>query len=276
MRKVRGSRAEDISGIGGENGRRGNGTGRKRTRRGSRAEKGCEIPDEAGKRRLEKGAKPTVFFVAGIFALCRQDLFALLYLSASHPLLSCGRFRLSCAAPSSSSRGSIATPTRRYYHQLLNYHRRHEDRLVVAATHFSAQCRIPRPTGGSLSAQDIYQHPRWRHNLAGSSRGGLRTATSHPYSGDVSLSPLVNTPPLSLSLVTTILSRFLSTPSSSSSSSSSFSSLNSLWALCRTPRTFVTAKAAALLFFNVDCSPARLRILGRIVLCRRQNTSAVS
>lgn len=40
------------------------------------------LADGAGKRRLGKGAKPTVFFVAGIFALCRQDLFAFLYLSA--------------------------------------------------------------------------------------------------------------------------------------------------------------------------------------------------
>lgn len=159
-------------------------------RRGSRAVKGCEIPDEAGKRRLEKGAKPTVFFVARIFTLCRQDLFALLYLSASHPPL-LRRFRLSCAGPSSSLR--LPSPLRRrcdYYHRLnyyqLNHHRRYEDRLVVEATYFSAQCRIPHPTGGSLSARDIYQHPRWRHNLAGFSRGGPRTAirTSHPHSGD--------------------------------------------------------------------------------------------
>lgn len=27
-------------------------------------------------------------------------------------------------------------------------------------------CRVPRSTGASLSARDIYQHPRWRHNLA--------------------------------------------------------------------------------------------------------------
>lgn len=127
--------AEDISGIGGENGRRGNGTGRKRTRRGFRADKGCEIPDEAGKRRLEKGAKPTVFFVAGDIRLVPPK-------TSSHfftfPTPSCDFLAQRLLHPRATT---IATPTRRYcyYHQL-NYHRRHEDRLVVVeATYFSAQ-----------------------------------------------------------------------------------------------------------------------------------------
>lgn len=166
--------------------------------------------------------------------MCRQDLFALLYLSAFHPPHRSAPATLSTFLRSAFFilATTIATPTSLLLllllslnHHQSNYHRRHEDRLVVAATYFSAQCRIPRPTGGSLSARDIYQHPRWRHNLAGFSRGGPRTATrtSHPHSG---LSPPVNTH--SLSLVAAILSQFLPTSSSSSSSSSSFSPLSSL------------------------------------------------
>ena len=81
----------------------------------SRAKKGCEILDEAGKRRLEKGAKPTVFFVAGIFALYRQDLFALLYLSARSTLIP--RFAPATAydflAQRSSSPSRLPSPLRR-------------------------------------------------------------------------------------------------------------------------------------------------------------------
>lgn len=212
----------------------------------SRAEKGCEIPDEAGKRRLEKGAKPTVFFVAGIFALYRQDLFALLYLSARSTLIP--RFAPAAydfLAQRSSSSSQLPSPLRRATIYTTTPIQPPPPSWGSASSSNDLLLR-PRPTEGSLSAWDIYQHPRWRQNLASFSQGEWRqgriihTAVMRSFSTSKHSLSLFLVAPLAF------LSRFLPTSSSSSPSSTFFSfssSLNSLWALCCTPRSFCHRKS---------------------------------
>lgn len=194
--------------------------------------------DEAGKRRLGKGAKPTVFFVARIFALCRQDLFALLYLSApprapSLLSFSLSRFflaqRLLQPSPTTVVASASPLPSRRHV----------TDRLVVAAAYIPAH-------DGSLARllQALFRHGIFTNIQDGgiispafrkSRRRGRRVAARR--------GPLFASKHSALSLSSFHSQRrfLLTSPSSSSSSSSS---LYSLWALCRnTARTWVTAKA---------------------------------
>lgn len=142
----------------------------RRRRRRRRRKRKRRLLDEAGKRRLGKGAKPTVFFVAGIFALCRQDLFALLYLSALP--LPCSspprRFPTSLHVTSYTLTTTTTTTTTKIIITTTvtaSTISSTTKRLVVAAAYFSTHAESLARLE-PLSA-DIYQHPRWRYNLTG-------------------------------------------------------------------------------------------------------------
>jgi hypothetical protein len=164
---------------------RGGGGGRSTREREREREKwrtsGRGLPREARaeKRRLGKGAKPTVFFSSGDIRPVPPKTSLRFFTSprvAPYPL----------ATPNPPRRDALDFLARR-----LLYPRADEPPSLAAVTttaisrddRFSGWLTSP-PTSGipsrleallSLSVRDIYQHPRWRHNLAGGeSRGGGR------------------------------------------------------------------------------------------------------